>query len=84
MRRTSRGKKKEAKNIEQISTGRRRAKADKRRRKMQEIVQDVKGSRGIGRRGRRRRMRRGRGAVDCDGKEGRQRNEEGWWGRGDK
>lgn len=49
---------------------------------MQEVMQDVKGSRGIGRRGRKR--RRGQVAVDCDGKEGRHRNEEGWWGRGDK
>lgn len=50
---------------------------------MQEVMQDVKGSRGIGRRGRKTK-RRGRVAVDCDGKEGRHRNEEGWRGRGDK
>lgn len=75
---------KKSQHIEQISTGQRWAKADKRRRGMQVVMQDAKGSRGIGRRARKRRRRRGRAAVDCDGKEGRHRNEEGWWGTGDK
>lgn len=64
MRHTSCGEEKKSQNIEQISTGRRRAKADERRRKMQEVVQDVKGSRGIGRRGRGRVVGGGGGGED--------------------